>query len=62
MPKKSAKALAAGIDELASDTARREAMGETARGWVTRSFTLDNMIAQVSATYDEAVAQYRGAS
>jgi myo-inositol catabolism protein IolC len=34
-------------------------MAQAAPEWIAASFTLDDMIAQVAATYDEALAEWR---
>ena len=50
-------ALADALAGLARDPERRRAMGEAARAWIRRSFTLEDMIAQVGATYEEALGR-----
>ncbi len=58
VPKKNATALADALGGLASDAAKRQEMGEAARQWIARSFSLEDMIARVSQTYEEALACY----
>lgn len=60
VPPKDAASLAGAIAELAQDVPRRKAMAQAAPEWIAGSFTLDDMIAQVAATYDEALAEWQG--
>lgn len=53
-----AAALADALRSLVLDPARRAAMAAAARPWIERSFTLENMIAQMTSTYHEAMAEY----
>jgi glycosyltransferase involved in cell wall biosynthesis len=59
VPRRDAHALADAVRTLAEDPERRKAMGAAGPEWIKRSFTLDNMIRQVSNVYDKAVAEYR---
>jgi glycosyltransferase involved in cell wall biosynthesis len=59
VPPRDAGALAGALGELARDGARRAAMAAAARPWIERSFTLDTMIRQMTATYHEAVDIHR---
>lgn len=57
-PPKDAEALAKTIRELVADPARRATMAAAAPLWIERSFTLQQMIEQISATYHEAYEFY----
>jgi len=59
VPPANAEALADALRGLAADAERRRAMAAAARPWVEHSFTLQHMIDQITATYEEAIAQYR---
>ena len=59
VPPANAEALADALRGLAADAERRQAMAAAARPWVEHSFTLQHMIDQIAATYEEAIAQYR---
>ena len=59
VPPANAEALAAVLGELLAGPERRRAMAAAARPWIERSFTLEKMIAQMTATYEEALALYR---
>lgn len=48
-------ALADALSSLIADPERRAAMGKAARQFVEQTFTLENMVAQVCATYHEAM-------
>ncbi len=52
------QSIAHAILELVGDADRRRAMGDAARTWIAENFTLEDMIAQVAATYEEALAEY----
>lgn len=52
------ESLATALSDLLRNEPRRREMGKAARTWVERSFTLDNMIREVSETYDEALEAY----
>jgi glycosyltransferase involved in cell wall biosynthesis len=52
------KSLASAIGDLLSDADRRRNMGRAAQAWIQENFTLEDMIRQVSDTYDEALAAY----
>lgn len=52
------KSLASAIGDLLSDADRRRDMGRAAHAWIQENFTLEDMIRQVSDTYDEALAAY----
>ena len=58
VPPKDAYALALAIEALAQDPARRRAMGEAATTWIMSSFTLSDMINQVTQTYEEVVTEF----
>lgn len=58
VPPRDVPALAAALRALTEDAGRRTGMAAAARPWIERSFTLDNMIAQMSATYQEAISDY----
>ena len=60
VPPRNAHALAEAIRELAKDPERRKAMGAAGPEWIKGSFTLENMVQQVSDVYDKALAEYRG--
>lgn len=57
-PPRDATALAGALQALVADPDRRKAMAAAARPWIERSFTLENMIAQMTATYHEAMDAY----
>lgn len=59
VPPGNSEALAAAMQALATDHARRKEMGKSARRFVRSTFTLENMIAQMSDVYEEAVSSYR---
>jgi glycosyltransferase involved in cell wall biosynthesis len=61
VPPKDVQALIGALGELLGDPSRRATMGEAARAWLRRQFTLDEMISQVSATYEEALSMRPGA-
>ncbi len=52
------QSIAHAILELLEDADRRRDMGVAARTWIQENFTLDDMIAQVAATYEEALAEH----
>lgn len=52
------ESLATALSDLLRDGDRRRAMGNAARVWVEQSFTLENMIQEVSKTYEEALDAY----
>jgi len=54
------ESLSAALIDLLRNGEHRRAMGDAARAWVERSFTLEDMIQQVSDTYDEAIAAHAG--
>ena len=51
-------ALEVALRGLIGDAGKRQAMGEAARAWFEKTFTLERMIEQVSAVYDEALETY----
>ncbi len=59
VPPRNADALAEAIQTLAQDPERRKAMGAAGPEWIQRSFTLENMVRQVSEVYEKALAEYR---
>lgn len=58
VPPKDAAALADALSDLVSDSSRRRTMGEAAQAWVRSAFTLEQMIAKVCETYEEAISEY----
>lgn len=58
VPPRDADALAAALRQLVHDEPRRERMAAAARPWVERTFTLENMVAQVAQTYEEALDHF----
>ena len=54
----SARALEVALGDLLGNASRRQAMGAAAQVWFDKSFTLERMIEQVCATYDEAMEAY----
>lgn len=62
VPPRDIAALAEAIRMLAENPERRKATGEAGPEWIRTSFTLDNMIRQVSEVYEKALAEYRGRS
>ncbi|GMV99795.1 MAG: hypothetical protein AMXMBFR84_09340 [Candidatus Hydrogenedentota bacterium] len=58
-PPGDALAIAAAIERLAADPARRREMGDAARRRIETHFSLDRMIQQVDHTYGAALASYR---
>jgi len=46
------------LGDLIGNAARRQAMGAAAQAWFEMTFTLERMIEQVCATYDEALEAY----
>lgn len=61
VPPADERALAAAIDSLCSDTCQRARMAAAARPWIESRFTLNDMIAQMTALYHEAIAAHREA-
>ncbi len=53
-----ASALADALSSLMAGPDRLRTMGKAAQQFVEHTFTLENMVAQVSATYDEAIKAY----
>jgi len=62
VPPRDAAALADTLRRLALDDEERAAMGRAGRAWIERSFTLEDMVRQVSDTYLDAVDAFRGAA
>ena len=58
VPPRDSEALAVALRQLAHDGARRQRMAAAARPWVERTFTLENMVAQVAQTYEEALDHF----
>lgn len=54
--------LAEKIRTLVKDTATRRAMAAAARPWIENHFTLQDMLAKVGDTYQEALDMYRDAT
>jgi len=57
-PPGDSRALGALLQGLYDDEARRKAMAAAARPWIEAQFTLPDMIAQMSAVYEEAMAEF----
>jgi len=55
VPPADVNAFAAQVRFLLEDPARREAMARAARPWIEQSFTLQDMITQMTETYHEAI-------
>jgi glycosyltransferase involved in cell wall biosynthesis len=53
-----ARALANAIESLVKDAAKRRSIGEAAKAFVERSFSLDSMVRRVAETYEEAIDNY----
>ena len=53
VPARDAAALAAAIEQLASDPGRREQLGRAGRSRVARHFTMDRMVGDYARVYEE---------
>ncbi len=62
VPPRNMSALAEALQELANNPERRAAMAAAGPPWIEGSFTLDQMIERVCATYEEALEAYRAGS
>jgi glycosyltransferase involved in cell wall biosynthesis len=58
VPIADAAALAEALTSLHDDPERRRRMGATAFAFIRSRFSLEDMVARVGATYDEALAEY----
>ena len=59
VPPRDVNALAQALRTLVSDNEKRKTMGQAARAWIEKSFTLENMIQKVTQTYLEAIEVHR---
>jgi len=55
-----AHSLADALSTLTGDSGARRNMASAARPWIERSFTLENMVQQMTQTYHEAIALHAG--
>jgi len=62
VPRKDVQALMSALGQLLASPPLREAMGQAGKAWLRSQFTLESMIAQVSAVYEEALAAHYGTS
>ena len=58
VPPAQAAPLADALATLAAEPERRRAMAAAARPWIAQSFTLEDMVSQMTRTYHEALEHY----